>query len=75
MPQPSAQSAAITSHALSHHGYAPLAGLLTVPGIDPAGLSDPGRVKYEFFSGTLSGVTVGVHLFRNSDVPHPGVTA
>jgi prepilin-type processing-associated H-X9-DG protein/prepilin-type N-terminal cleavage/methylation domain-containing protein len=40
----------IIAHSLSHHGYAPLVGLLNVPDVDPVSLNDPERVKYDYLS-------------------------
>ncbi|HSV15092.1 MAG TPA: prepilin-type N-terminal cleavage/methylation domain-containing protein [Tepidisphaeraceae bacterium] len=48
--------AVMTIHAISHHGYMPLAGLLEVPQANPAGLSDPTRIKYDYISFPISGI-------------------
>ncbi len=40
----------VQNHATTHRGYVPMAGLLTSPGIDAAGLNDPSRLKYDYLS-------------------------
>jgi prepilin-type processing-associated H-X9-DG protein/prepilin-type N-terminal cleavage/methylation domain-containing protein len=48
--------AVMTNHANTHHGYAPLAGVLEVPQTDPSGLNDSARIKYDYLSFAVSGV-------------------
>jgi len=54
------------NHAVSHRGYAPLAGLLVVPAVDPSGLGDDARSKYEYLSFPPFGVTDALMCFPAS---------
>ena len=42
----------VQNHAVIHRGYVPLAGLLNSPSVDPSGLSDANRIKYDYISFT-----------------------
>jgi prepilin-type processing-associated H-X9-DG protein len=58
------QAVTVTAnHALSHHGYAPLAGLLAVPQTNPNGLDDPYRIKYDYLSFGVVGVNDALICF------------
>jgi prepilin-type N-terminal cleavage/methylation domain-containing protein/prepilin-type processing-associated H-X9-DG protein len=40
----------VENHAVTHRGFVPLAGLLAGSSIDPAGLNDSSRLKYDYLS-------------------------
>src|SRR5579864_3830670 len=42
--------AAVNNHAISHHGYVPLVGLLASSETTPAGLNDLGRERYDYLN-------------------------
>jgi prepilin-type processing-associated H-X9-DG protein/prepilin-type N-terminal cleavage/methylation domain-containing protein len=54
------------THALSHHGYAPLVGLVNVPEVNPGGLADPSSIKYEYISYVSHGVPNVLMAFTGS---------
>jgi prepilin-type N-terminal cleavage/methylation domain-containing protein/prepilin-type processing-associated H-X9-DG protein len=47
----------IQNHAISHRGYIPLAGLLVAPKINPSGLNDSTRAKYDYVSFNPFGIS------------------
>jgi prepilin-type processing-associated H-X9-DG protein len=64
------------NHAQTHHGYVPLAGILNVSQVDPAGLSDSGRNKYDYLSFSPYGIDdalMGVAAALSEDLGDPRI--
>jgi prepilin-type processing-associated H-X9-DG protein/prepilin-type N-terminal cleavage/methylation domain-containing protein len=55
--------AIMENHSLTHHGYAPLAGMLNVSEVNPGGLSDVTRGKYDYLSFAPFGITDALMCF------------
>ena len=55
--------AMVNNHAVSHHGYVPLVGLLAVGEVTPAGLNDAGRNNYDYVNYTPVGVQWALMCF------------
>ncbi|MGD0140549.1 MAG: prepilin-type N-terminal cleavage/methylation domain-containing protein [Tepidisphaeraceae bacterium] len=53
-------------HAVSHRGYVPLAGLLAVPQITPAGLNDDARINYDYLNFSIAGLDNALMCFTAS---------
>ncbi len=53
----------VQNHSISHHGYYPLVGLLAAPQVDPVGLNDPTRIKYDYLSFPPFGLTDAMMCF------------
>ena len=58
--------ALVHNHAVSHQGYVPLAGLLAVGAVTPAGLNDVGRNHYDYLSFAPGGVQYALMCFTAS---------
>jgi len=48
--------AMVNNHAVNHHGYVPLVGILAVSEVTPAGLNDAGRNNYDYVNYSPLGV-------------------
>jgi prepilin-type processing-associated H-X9-DG protein/prepilin-type N-terminal cleavage/methylation domain-containing protein len=48
--------AVMSNHALSHHGYSPLIGMIIVPSATPSGLSDDAKMKYDYISFSVGSI-------------------
>jgi prepilin-type processing-associated H-X9-DG protein len=68
--------ALVANRANTHDGYAPLAGILAVPSITPAGLQDPNRVEHDYLNFVCLGVTDLMMSFPTSlaaDIGDPSI--
>jgi prepilin-type processing-associated H-X9-DG protein/prepilin-type N-terminal cleavage/methylation domain-containing protein len=58
--------AMVQNHAISHHGYVPLAGILAVPETTPTGLNDEAQIKYDYLSFAPFGLNQALMCFTAS---------
>ena len=54
------------NHAVTHDGYLPLAGILSVTQTNPAGLHDPLRARYDYVNFAPFGITDALMCFSAS---------
>ena len=56
----------VHNHAVTHQGYVPLVGVLSVTQTNPSGLNDPLRVRYDYLNFAPFGITDALMCFTAS---------
>ena len=66
----------VANRADTHHGYAPLAGILAIPSMTPAGVDDPDRAEHDYLNFACLGITDMMMSFPTSlasDIGDPSI--